>query len=135
MYLGCKWEGNLCQCQWMLEIVQYSWLHWKHQESTDNLKFMALNGCLKKLWPEAVIGFHGFPNHQNKIRGILVLASELPGQRFPVWRRPIPNQRLSCCHVNWGEPWIAYRLKEPDNEADVSQQKTIYFVFSLYSME
>jgi len=61
---------------------------------------MALNGCLKKLWPEAVIGFQGFPNHQNKIRNILVLASELPGQQFPVWRRPIPNQRLSCCHVN-----------------------------------
>jgi hypothetical protein len=64
------------------------------------LKLMALNGCRKKLWPEAVNGFQGFPNHQNKIWNILVFASELPGQRFPVWRRPIPRQRLSCCQVN-----------------------------------
>jgi hypothetical protein len=35
----------------------------------------------------------------NKIWNILVLAHELPGGRFPAWRRPIPRQRLSCCQV------------------------------------
>jgi hypothetical protein len=29
-------------------------------------------------------GFQEFPNHQNKIWNILVLASDLPGQQFPV---------------------------------------------------
>lgn len=70
----------------------------------------------------------------------VVFASELPGQQFPVWRRLIPRQRLSCCQVNWGEPWIADRLNEPDNE-DVSQQKhwhsesNLFCLISLHSME
>jgi hypothetical protein len=41
MYLGCKWERNLCQSQWLLETVRYSWLHSKHLEYKEDLKLMA----------------------------------------------------------------------------------------------
>ena len=39
----------------------------------------ALNECWKKLWPEADNDFQGFPNQQDKIRNILVLAHNIPG--------------------------------------------------------
>jgi hypothetical protein len=37
----------------------------------DMLKFTTVNGCWKKLWPEAVDDFWGFPNPQDKIRSIV----------------------------------------------------------------
>jgi hypothetical protein len=44
----------------------------------DKLKFITVNGCLKKLWPEAVDDFWGFHNQQDTIRSILVLAHVVP---------------------------------------------------------
>ena len=42
------------------------------------LKFTTVNGCWKKLWPEADDDFWGFPNRQDKIRSIVVLAHAVP---------------------------------------------------------
>jgi hypothetical protein len=40
----------------------------------DMLKFTTVNGCWKKLWPEAADDFWGFSTQQHKIRSIVVLA-------------------------------------------------------------
>lgn len=29
--LGCKWEGDVCWCQWGLEVLQHSWRRWSLQ--------------------------------------------------------------------------------------------------------
>jgi hypothetical protein len=42
------------------------------------LKFTTVNGRWKKLWPEADDDFWGFPNQQDKIRSIVVLAHVVP---------------------------------------------------------
>jgi len=44
----------------------------------DMLKFATANGCWKKLWPEADDDFWRFPNQQDKIRSIVVLALVVP---------------------------------------------------------
>jgi len=38
---------------------------------------MALNGWWKKLWPEAVCDFPGFPEQQKETKDFLVLASDV----------------------------------------------------------
>jgi hypothetical protein len=49
------------------------------EESMHEIMSAALNGCWKKLWPETVNDFQGFPKQQDKIRNILVLARNIPG--------------------------------------------------------
>jgi hypothetical protein len=45
---------------------------------------MALNGCWKKLWPEAFCDFRGFSEKQEKIKDLLVLASDVLEERFQI---------------------------------------------------
>jgi hypothetical protein len=46
------------------------------------LKFMTLNGWKKKLCPEAVIDCWGFPNQQDKLRNIDLLACKVLGEEL-----------------------------------------------------
>jgi len=41
---------------------------------------MALNGCWKKLWSEAVCDFQGFPEQQEEMKDFLVLASDVSSE-------------------------------------------------------
>jgi hypothetical protein len=52
--------------------------------SVDELKkSMAVSGCWKRNWPEAVNNVWGFLSQQDKVRNIYVLACEVPGEGFP----------------------------------------------------
>jgi hypothetical protein len=62
--------------------------------SVDEPKSAALNGCWKKLWPD----LWGFPNWQDKIRKIRVLAHEVPGKGFPDLEEP-NNQEVLYSHA------------------------------------
>jgi hypothetical protein len=43
---------------------------------------MTLNGCRNSLWPEALNDFRGFPNQYDKVRNILLLIYNIPGEQF-----------------------------------------------------
>lgn len=63
-----------CECQKSYSIAHYIL---NVNKPMDMLKFAIVNGCWKKLWPEAD-DFWGFPNQQDKIRSIVVLAHVVP---------------------------------------------------------
>uniref|UniRef100_UPI0035902DA6 tigger transposable element-derived protein 1-like n=1 Tax=Myxine glutinosa TaxID=7769 RepID=UPI0035902DA6 len=52
------------------------------KESLDEFRSTTLNGCWRKLWPEAVHDFQGFPIQQDEIRNILVLARQVKEEGF-----------------------------------------------------
>ena len=62
--LSCKSGGDLCYCQWMLEIIQYSRLLSK--QVMDEVKSRGLDGCWITLWPEAVDDFGKSPSSSPK---------------------------------------------------------------------
>jgi len=47
------------------------------KESVDILKFVTLSGSWKKLCPEAVNDCWGFPNQQDKLKNIHLLACKI----------------------------------------------------------
>lgn len=61
----------------------------------DELKSVAVKGCWKKLWPEAVTP-RDSQNQQNKVRNNLVLAHKVPG--FPDLY-PAAIQEVLHCHA------------------------------------
>jgi hypothetical protein len=48
------------------------------EESTDELKSVALNACWKKLGPEALNDFRGFSKQCDKLSNFLVLIHKIP---------------------------------------------------------
>jgi hypothetical protein len=61
------------------------------------LKSTALNGCWKKLWPEAVSDFRGFPDQQDEIRSNLMVTHKLREKDFHM-RRLIHRKFLTLVH-------------------------------------
>jgi hypothetical protein len=49
------------------------------KEPVDELKSATVNGCWKKLWPEAINDFWEFLNQQDKVRNALLLTYEVLG--------------------------------------------------------
>jgi hypothetical protein len=62
---GFKSEGTLSKC-WKLGSTADCIV--STRQPTHKLKFTALNGCCKKLRPEAVQHFWEFPNQRDKVR-------------------------------------------------------------------
>jgi hypothetical protein len=59
---------------------------------------MVLNGCWKKLWPEAISYFWGFLDQQDEVRISLMVAHTVQEKDFHIWRRLIPRNFSTLLH-------------------------------------
>jgi hypothetical protein len=77
--------------QWMLKVIQHSWLHSKYRQSLDELS--------PWIWMAAGKSFdmkhQKFGDYQDKIWNMLALVSKFLGKYSEIWRLTSSSSRLS----------------------------------------
>lgn len=81
---------------------------------------IALNGCWRNLWPEAVCDFPGFSEQHEEIKDLLVLASDVAEEGFQVVEKGDILQDFDShdAELTFEDLERLAAVSEPENEED-----------------